>query len=318
MKILILGGLGYIGSALADLYRADRDAEVILMDNRFVPERVATFPGHFRYVHADMNDLDLVRHLARDVDVVHMLAAQVEAESSAERSDLVWRENFELPKAVIEAVPASARVLFPSSCNVFGGIAEGQKWQGLTEEDPPSPKLPYAETKKAMEEFLRASNRNFTLVRFATNYGYSAGVRFNLVTNIFTKNAIEGRALKLHGGGLNHRPTVCVQDCARALRFLAEREDAAGELFHVVNRAYSIHDLAHAVVAAVGDTGARVVNVEKQVPFNSYAPVADKIKALGFTFEWSLERAVKDMAARFHALRSPLIASDGAPARPTG
>src|SRR6516165_2032379 len=146
--VLVVGGFGYIGSALCELYRHPREHRVTIVDNRFVPERVANFPKHFRFVHAAMNDLELMGHLARQVDIVHFLAAQVEAESSLQRTEAVWRDNFELPKSVIERIPSDVRVVFPSSGNVFGGIPEGRKWKDLTEEDSPHPRLPYAETKR--------------------------------------------------------------------------------------------------------------------------------------------------------------------------
>ena len=306
MKIVVLGGMGYIASALSELYRERPGLKIVLLDRRFIPERVAGLPEGFTFYNADMEDIELVRYLTRDADVVHMLAAEVEAESSAERSEQVWRVNFELPKDVIEAIPPTARVLFASSCNVFGGLPEGAKWEGLTETDEPAPKLPYAEAKRAMELFFAASRRNYTIVRFGTNYGYAPGVRFNLVTNHFVKNAIEGHTLKLFGGGLNWRPTACVWDCARALDFLSLRRDAEHELLHVVCRAYPIRELAAEVIAAVGNPKARLLEIDRPVPFNSYAPVADKIKRLGFSFEWPLARAVAEMARRLAPLNPPI------------
>jgi UDP-glucose 4-epimerase len=302
-NILIFGGLGYIGSALCELYRNEPRHKVTVLDNRFIPERIAGFPPHFRFVHADIADLDLMAYLARDAEIAHFLAAQVEAESSAERSEAVWRDNFELPKSVIERITTDVRVVFPSSGNVFGGTPEGAKWQGLTEDDRPHPKLPYAETKREMENFLNASNRNFTILRFGTNYGYSPGMRFNLVTNIFLKRALEGQPIQLHGGGRNWRPTACVTDCARALIFVAERRDTAGETFHVVSGSFPIRQLAEQVLALTGSES-KLVIVEKAVPFNSYALSSDKIKNLGFTFEWPLDRAISEAKRRLAALAS--------------
>ena len=58
------------------------------------------------------------------------------------------------PKQLVEACTSSTRIMFASSGTVFGGVEENAKWRGLTEEDTPCPKLPYAETKVAMERFL--------------------------------------------------------------------------------------------------------------------------------------------------------------------
>lgn len=300
-KVLILGGLGYIGSALCELYRDKAQHQVTIVDNRFIPERISGYPSHFRFVHSEIADLDLMANLAADADTVYFLAAQVEAESSAERSEAVWRDNFELPKAVIDRIPPSVRVVFPSSGNVFGGTPEGAKWRDLTEEDPPYPKLPYAETKREMENFLNGSNRNFTVLRFGTNYGYSPGQRFNLVTNIFLKRALEGEPIQLHGGGKNWRPTACVTDCARAAMFVAERRDTASETYHVVGGSFTIRELAEKVIALT-QSKSKLAIIDKVVPFNSYALSSEKIKKFGFTFEWPLERAIPEAARRLRAL----------------
>lgn len=302
-KILILGGLGYVGSALCELYAERPQDEVLVVDNRFVPERVAGFPAHFRFLQGDINDLELMARLTAKADIVHFLAAQVEAESSAERSEAVWRDNFSVPKLVMEACPPSVRILFPSSGNVFGGAPEDGKFMDLNEEDEPAPRLPYAEAKHAVELFLKGSNRNFTILRFGTNYGYAPGVRFNLVTNIFTQRALAGEDLKLHGGGLNWRPTACVKDCARALLFTAHNPSAAGELYHVVQQSYRICDLAQKVVD-ICNTGAKVVTIDKKVPFNSYALSSQKLQKAGFRFEWPLERAIADMRDCLRAVTS--------------
>jgi len=301
MKIVIFGGLGYIGSTLVELYRHETDNRIVVVDNRFIADRIAGFPPHIKFVHADVADIERMASIIEDADFLYYLAAQVEAESSQERSEAVWRDNFEVPKAVFEKTSPNTRILFPSSGNVFGGIPVGEKWEDLTEEDVPSPKLPYAETKYAVEGFLQQTNREFTILRFGTNYGYAPGARFNLVTNIFTKRALEGVDLKLHGGGKNWRPTASTVDCARALKFTSTLDAASREVFHVSNASYRIVDLAETIVSLAG-TKAKIVNVEKEVPFNSYALSSEKIKKAGFTFEWPLERAVIDMKERYRAL----------------
>ena len=312
MKIMIAGGLGYIGSAMCELYKNQPQHEVVVVDKKFIPERVANFPPHFQYFQADIRDIDVVRYLLHDVDLLHMLAAEVEAEKSIHKERAVWEHNFEAPKRLIENCPSSVRVMFPSTGNVFGGINESQKFMDLTEEDEPKPKYPYAETKRAMEKFLLGSGRNFTIARFGTNYGYAPGIRFNLVTNIFTKRMLLGEDLVIHGGGENWRPTVCVWDCARALEFLSIRQDAQGEIFHVVRNSYQIKELAKKIIS-YGNSKSNLRFIAKEVPFNSYALSSAKIKSLGFNFEWDLERAVKHLIQVFHMMMpiSQLASSDG-------
>lgn len=309
MKIMIAGGLGYIGSAMCELYRSQPQHEIIVLDKKFIPERVAGFPPHFRYVQADIRNTDLMEYLLRDVDLLHMLAAEVEAENSIHKERAVWEHNFEAPKRLIEHCPNSVRVMFPSTGNVFGGLDGSQKFMDLTEEDEPKPKYPYAETKRAMEKFLLGSGRNFVILRFGTNYGYAPGIRFNLVTNIFTKRMLLGEDLVIHGGGENWRPTVCVRDCARALEFLGTRQDAQGEIFHVVRASYQIKELARKIISH-GNNKSKLKFIAKEVPFNSYALSSAKIESLGFRFEWDVERAVKHLTQVFRAITpSPQLES---------
>lgn len=251
----------------------------------------------------------MVRDLLHDIDMLHMLAAEVEAEKSIHKEFAVWENNFEMPKRVIEFCPNSVRVMFPSTGNVFGGLDPAQKFMDLTEDDEPKPKYPYAETKRAMEKFLLGSGKNFTIVRLGTNYGYAPGIRFNLVTNIFTKKMLEGKDLVIHGSGENWRPTVCVWDCARALEFLSMQNDAKGEIFHVVRNSYQIKELARRIIL-YGDSASKLQLIAKEVPFSSYALSSAKIESLGFRFEWDLERAVKHLCQVFHCL-TPMPPGEG-------
>lgn len=301
MKIMIAGGLGYIGSALCELYRNQPQHEIIVLDKRFIPERVAGFPPHIRFIQADIRDTDLMSRLLRDVDLLHLLAAEVEAEKSIHKERAIWEHNFEAPKRLIEICPASARIMFPSTGNVFGGLDKGMKYVGLTEEDEPQPKYPYAEAKRAMEQYLLQSGRDFVILRFGTNHGYAPGIRFNLVTNNFVKKAMLGEDLTVHGDGENFRPTVCVRDCARALDLLSARSEARGEIFHIVHENFKIKNLAEHVVFYC-DTGSKVTFIAKEVPFSSYALSSEKVQKLGFEFQWDLESSVKDMMRVFYAM----------------
>ena len=302
MKIIIVGGLGYIGSALIEQYRHDPGHDILIVDRAFIPERIANLPEHVDYIQGDMQDLDLMARLVSDADILYLLAAEVEAESSINREESIWRSNFEWPRAIIEACASSTRVFFPSSGNVFGGVDESSKYLGLSEEDEPVPKYPYAESKREMEKFLLGSGREFVLVRFGTNYGFAPAMRFNLVTNIFTRRALLSEPITIHGDGSNYRPTACVNDCARALCFLSMRSDVTGEIFHVVNESVQIRELAEKVIAAV-DSQSRMEFISKEVPFSAYGLSSEKIRSLGFDFKWDIKHAVQDVKRVFRGMR---------------
>lgn len=303
MKILIAGGLGYVGSALIELYRKETEHELIILDKKFIPERVASLPQNAQYIQGDIRDIKLMKNVMKDIDLLHMMAAEVEAENSIHKEKVVWENNYDAPKKLMDLCGNSTRIIFPSTGNVFGGVNEDEKFMGLTEGDEPKPKYPYAETKVAIEKFLLSSNKNFTICRLGTNRGHAPGIRFNLVTNNFIKKALTGEPITIHGKGENYRPTVSVKDAARGMKMLSTIGKARGEIFHIINKNYRIVELAQKV-ADYSKEKVKVEHIAKDVPFNSYHLNGEKITKLGFKYEWSLERDVKEMKKVFHALET--------------
>lgn len=303
MNIFIAGGLGYIGSVLINLYKNDPKRKLIVLDKKFIPERVANLPKNSRYIEGDIKDISLMKHIIKkNIDILILLAAEVEAENSIHKERTVWENNFEAPKNIIDLCNNSTRIIFPSTGNVFGGINKDEKYMNLTEDDEPKPKYPYAEAKSEMEKYLLSSNKNYNICRLGTNYGYAPGIRFNLVTNNFIKKVILGTTLSIHGKGDNYRPTVCVEDAAAAIRLTSESKEAKGQIFHVVQKNYKIMELAKSVIAFSNSTS-KLEFVAKEVPFSSYHLNSDKIKKLGFRFRWNLKRAIKKMTDSFTAIR---------------
>lgn len=306
MRILIIGGLGYIGSQLIEQYKSGRedDLQVDILDKRLIPYTIANLPKNFHLIHSDMKDSNVIDSLLqREPAIVYLLAAEVQAERSIEREKAMWENNFEAIVNIIEKCQPETRVMFPSTGNVFGGVDESEKYINLTEADEPRPKYPYAETKRAVEKHLLASDKNFTICRLGTNYGYSPMVRFNLVANNFIKKALTGENITVHGKGENFRPTVCVKDGVRAMLFLSEKEDANGEIFHIVSENFRIKDLAFRIASTVSPS-AKIEYIAREVPFSSYNLSGEKIKKAGFKFEWTLDNATKDMLRIFGCLNT--------------
>lgn len=132
MRIVITGGAGFLGRKLAhrllergsltDAAGRERGiAEVLLLDvvaaSGFTDPRVRTLAG-------DIADSAVVRAAVTDAtDSVFHLAAVVSGEAEAD-FDLGWRVNFDATRLLLErcrALPAPPKVVFTSSCAVFGG-----------------------------------------------------------------------------------------------------------------------------------------------------------------------------------------------------
>ena len=95
-KIIITGGLGYIGTELCKLYSGlSWYHEIIVLDNRFISERVSQIRNwNMEFVHGDILDKDLVKNLFKDADVVHHLAGvtdvpRTKSESSSDQDNKI-------------------------------------------------------------------------------------------------------------------------------------------------------------------------------------------------------------------------------------
>jgi nucleoside-diphosphate-sugar epimerase len=302
MKILVAGALGYIGTGLIETYLNEHTYKVILVDKKYIPERLANLPTHFKYVQGNILDNKLLKPLLQDVDLAYLLAADVEAEKSVNKVESMWKNNYEANINFLKNCSNHTRIIFTSTGNVFGGVDEKVKYMNLNEEDVPKPKYPYAETKRAVEEYLLESNKNFTICRLGTNYGYTPGIRFNLVINNFIKKVLMEEDIVVHGTGENFRPTCSVYDVVRALRFLGSNEDAKGQIYHIVQENYRIKDLAEKI--ASHNPNVALKSIVKKVPFSSYHLSSNKIKKLGFVFKWDLDKVVKKMFEIFACINT--------------
>ena len=299
MKIVICGAMGYVGSALIELYRNEIDHEIIAVDKVFVPHIVASLPSNTRYIEGNILDQALMKNVLDGADVVYQMAAEVEAEKSIHKPDAIWENNVDGAFSVIDLCGPSTRIIFPSTGNVFGGVLEHEKNMHLTEDDRPRPKYPYAESKVVIEKYLleHALEKNFTIVRFGTNYGFSPGIRFNLVTNVFTKRVLQGQDITVHGDGNNFRPTVHVVDAASASKFLVSRPEARGQIFHVVCESIRIRDLAKKAVA--DEPTSKLTFIAKKVPFSSYHLANEKILQAGYQFKFNLDSGIRQLKDQF-------------------
>ena len=304
MHVCIVGGLGYIGTAcIFQMQQEPSIDRITVLDEAFVPSVISQLPPKVKFIQAKMEHAPLFRDVLQQSDAVILLAALTQAEQSGSREEAVWKVNFEDTKQVIQNCHPRARIVFASTANVFGGVAQDHARNlALIETDTPSPRLPYASSKVAMEKFIRENVDNWTLLRFGTNFGYSLGMRFNIVTNIFMRRALIGEDLVLYGGGLNWRPNCHVQDIAKSILHSIQSESMNRHLYHVARHNMTIKSLAETIVAERSKSA--IITDDRTIPFNSYGIDSSLLESTGFSFGWTLEDGVSDMWDRFQSLAS--------------
>jgi nucleoside-diphosphate-sugar epimerase len=240
MKILVTGGAGYIGSTLVPmLLNAEHSVRVLddLIHGGASLLGVWSDPA-FDFRRGDIRNRTAVASALSGIEAVVHLASIVGDPACARDPDLARSVNLEASLALIEESRRSGvqRFVFASTCSNYGKMKDIN--QLANEDSELSPVSLYAETKVAVEKHLLASKNDqawsTTPLRFATVFGTSPRMRFDLTVNEFTMEMLVKKHLVVFGEQF-WRPYVHVRDAARAIKLVLESasEKVAGRVFNV-------------------------------------------------------------------------------------
>jgi len=237
--VLVTGGAGYVGSVLVDelLARGFRVRALDALLHGSVPSLLPRWGDpRFEFLRGDVRDAEARVRALQGVDAVVHLAAIVGDPACARDSDLARDVNLNGTRALLADAQTAGveRFVFASTCSNYGKM----NGDGLADEEfELAPVSLYAETKVAAElEVLRHEELGPTCLRFATVYGTSPRMRFDLTVNEFTRDLEVNRELTVFGEQF-WRPYIHVRDAAQAIAAVltAPREVVAGEVFNVGN-----------------------------------------------------------------------------------
>lgn len=229
MKVLVTGAAGYIGSVLVSRL-LNKGYSVLGIDClMFGGDAIIGFYNHpeFSFVKADVRDTKCIEPLLKGVDAIVHLAAIVGDPACAKQPDLATSINWDGSVKLLELAhntPNVKRFVFASTCSNYGKM-EGDSF--ITEDSPLNPISLYAELKVKFEKhmFGRDYRSDFcpTALRFATVYGLSPRLRFDLTVNEFTRDVVLGRELLIFGEQF-WRPYCHVEDLANGCIAVLEAE----------------------------------------------------------------------------------------------
>jgi dTDP-glucose 4,6-dehydratase len=260
-RVLVTGGAGFIPSNFIRHLLAKTAYDVVSLDALTYAgnvENLADVMSHERlsFVHGDIRDVDLVREVVAEVDVIVNAAAESHVEKSiAEGAREFVTTNVEGTQILLDAVrdaPVDRFILFSSS-EVYG-TAERDP---MDEVHPLNPRSPYAATKAGADRlaysYFVTYGLPIVIVRPFNNYGPRQHPE--KVVPRFITQALQDRALTIHGDGHASRDWLYVDDDAEAIEAViaAPLEDVAGEVLNVATGIdISVTDIADAVLDALG------------------------------------------------------------------
>jgi nucleoside-diphosphate-sugar epimerase len=300
-RVLVIGGAGYVGSALVEKLLREGFRVSVLDAMHFGEEPLSRVAGHpnLTLIREDFRHIEALTRAMSGVGSVIHLGGLVGDPACAVDPELTVDVNVTATKFVGEIAKASGvrRFIFASSCSVYGACDEI-----VDESSRFNPQSLYARSKVASEVVLRALNCGdfaVTCLRFATIYGMSGRTRFDLVVNLLCAKAVRENVITVFGED-QWRPFVHVDDVGRAIMttLQAPVEQVAGEAFNVGSDAqnYTLGEAAELIRQQVPD--ADIVSDSSSVDRRNYRVCFTKIRSkLGFEPAWTLERGIAQVVA---------------------
>lgn len=290
MKLLVTGGAGFIGSNYVRWVLEHTDDEVTVYDaltyagNRSTLKDVeSTYSSRFRFVHANICDLESFTASAKGHDAVLHFAAESHVDRSIAGPEDFVVTNCVGTNAVMHACRSLGieRVVHVSTDEVYGSVEAGES----AESDPLDPRSPYSASKAGSDLIARSYHSTYglpvVLTRSSNNFGpwqYP-----EKVIPLFVTNLLDGKKVPLYGDGLNKRDWLYVEDNCTGID-LVLREGKVGEIYNIGGgNELTNRELTERLLALAGAGEDSIQYVEDRLGHDRrYAIDTSKVRALGW------------------------------------
>ncbi len=261
-RILITGGLGFIGSSIAGRC-VSLGGRVTLLDACLDPygwnfANIEGFEKEATFVKGDVRNRPLVERLVGDADAVFHLAAQVGREISMEKPELDAEINCMGTLNILEAARRAAqppKVVYAGSRGQVGEPV----FLPVDESHPDNPTDVYGIDKLAAEKYLLLYQKVYGIPAVSLRLNNVYGPRCQMhagfygILNWFMANAMRDKPITVYGDGSQTRDYVYIDDVVDAFVQVVLSEEAAGEMFYVGSGVETVFlDMVEEIVRAVG------------------------------------------------------------------
>lgn len=215
MKILVTGGLGFIGSHLVDKLISE-EHQVWIVDDRSNC-RVGYYPAGATINVLDICETEKVRDIiiSNVIEVVVHLAAISSVEVAEKNPDRLEKVNISATLDLLDMCrELKAKCVFASSAAIYGNSEKD-----CEESDGYNPLSLYGKSKAFIDEYITTSNVDAIALRFSNVYGVgqNANSPYSGVISVFSSKLKKNEKITIHGDGLQVRDFINVKDVVRMI-----------------------------------------------------------------------------------------------------
>jgi len=236
-KILITGGLGYIGGRLSKFLSENTDLYIKISTREKDIEKPSWLKNG-EIVNLDLQDEESIKSVSGDVDYIIHLAALNEIDSAKCPEEAIIVSALGTYR-LLKNNTKLKRVVYFSTAHVYGAPLCGY----IDEKKITLPMHPYSYTHKFSEDIVLSNNKNNMVVRLSNSFGCPERVKINrwtLLVNDLCKQAVVNKKLILRSNGKDIRDFIPISDVCRAVLHLLNLDPKDERLKNIDNYIFNI------------------------------------------------------------------------------
>ena len=299
MKVFVSGAAGFLGSHLADAF-IHRGDEVVGCDN-MIGGDLQNLPEGIQFEQADCGDIEAMKRLLADVDLVYHCAAIATEGLSVFSPAIIARHVYENTAGLLAAA-ASTRVKRFVYCSSMARYGRGNP--PFTEDQAPAPIDPYGIAKYAGELLVKNVSETHGMEHVIAVPHNIIGPKqkyddpYRNVASIMINRMLQGKQPIIYGDGEQDRSFSFVQDCVDPLLAIGARPGLSGEIINIGpdEEVTTINQLARAIADILGFELDPIYVADRPQEVRSATCSADKARRLlGYRTRVSLAEGLQSM-----------------------
>ena len=268
-KIIVTGGLGFIGSNLIDLLIKKKffviNIDKITYSSNFYNTKNFKNSKNYKFIKLDIKDKKLDKILSKyKPDCIFNLAAETHVDRSIDNPENFIQSNIVGVYNLLESFKKfskknKSKLIHISTDEVYGDVLKGRS----DENYPYQPSSPYAASKAASDHLVSSYVRTYKIPAIVTNCSNNYGPRQHpekLIPKLIY-NILNNLPLPIYGKGLNSREWIYVKDhCEALLKIFLKGKN--GEFYNIgSNKNLSNLEVCNSLLK----TSRKIINIGKKV-----------------------------------------------------